>query len=132
MSSIICHACGRRLTDPQSIEAGIGPVCANRKRELHEPKLFQAQYFYELFDDVLVLFDRDCGTMSLTNDMERVLLEVSEQLGDRMPAIVIYRDSQGIYDRVMHRKGVFGGRFEPLGAKSLAEALKLVREKECQ
>lgn len=123
----ICHACGRPLTDPRSVEAGIGPRCADRARSLHEPMLFRAKYFYELFDDVLVLFDRDCGTMSLTNDIERVLLEVSAELGERMPHIVIYRDSEGIYDRVTHRKGAFG-RFLPIGAKTLEDALKSIKQ----
>jgi hypothetical protein len=64
--------------------------------------------------------------MSLTNDMERALLEIANELGDRMPEIVIYRDSQGQYDRVRHRNGVFGG-FDSIGAKSLMEALAAVK-----
>jgi uncharacterized protein DUF6011 len=26
----VCVICARRLTDPKSVEAGIGPVCATR------------------------------------------------------------------------------------------------------
>lgn len=126
--SSVCHSCGRPLRDPKSVEAGIGPRCADRARAVYEPRLFQAQYFFEIFDDVLVLFDRDCGTTSLTNDMERALLEVSAKLGAKMPKSVIYRDSEGRYDRVRHRKGVWGGRFDALGATTLAEALQAVKE----
>lgn len=123
----ICHACGRPLRDPRSVESGIGPVCAERARAITEPRLFRADFFYEIINGVLVLFDRDCGSTSLTNDMERALLAVSAELGERMPAVVIYRDSMGRYDRVRHRNGVFG-RFEPIGAESLSEALARLEE----
>ena len=34
--STTCRVCGRRLTDPESIKAGVGPICAEnlRKQEL--------------------------------------------------------------------------------------------------
>lgn len=31
-----CHECGRRLSDPHSIELGIGPVCRRRNAEAVE------------------------------------------------------------------------------------------------
>jgi hypothetical protein len=30
----VCEACGRELTDPQSIAAGIGPVCGGKVKAL--------------------------------------------------------------------------------------------------
>lgn len=28
-----CRVCGRRLTDPESVRAGIGPVCAEKQKK---------------------------------------------------------------------------------------------------
>lgn len=126
MSTTICHSCGRPLRDPRSVETGIGPICAAKRSSDFGPRLFKSDYFYEIIDGVLVLFDRDCGSISLTNDIENVLLEVARNLGNAMPGIVIYRDSEGQYDQVRHRNGVFGG-FNAIAAKSLSEALARVK-----
>lgn len=117
-----CRACGRPLRDPVSIESGVGPKCATRDRPPSEI-MFRAEWFSELIGDVLVLFDRDCGSMSLTNDIDRVLAEEARRRGHGLPAVVLYRDSEGRYDRIRHRNGVFGG-FTPLGATSLEAALR--------
>lgn len=123
MTEIACHACGRPLRDPASVESGVGPTCAARARPPAEI-LFRAEWFSERIGDVLVLFDRDCGSMSLTNDVDRVLLEEARRRGS-LPGVVLYRDSTGRYDRIRHRNGVFGG-FAPLGATSLDAALQQV------
>jgi len=40
-----CRRCGRRLSDPQSIKAGIGPICAAKERvERDQSDLFGFEY----------------------------------------------------------------------------------------
>jgi len=127
MSTCRCHACGRPLTDPVSVEAGVGPSCAAQAatRPVSEI-MFRSAYFAEEIDGVLVVFDRDAGSISVTNDVERVLAAELAQRGS-LPRFVIYRDSTGQYDRIRHRNGVFGG-FAPLGARSLTQALAALKE----
>lgn len=122
-----CHACGRPLRDAVSVATGVGPSCADRAAEVPRDVLFRSKWFSEVIDGVLVLFDRDCGSLSLTNDMERVLADEWAVRGAGMPAAVLYRDSTGLYDRIRHRRGVFGGVVS-LGATSLQEALDRVWE----
>lgn len=119
-----CHACGRPVSDPVSVATGVGPSCATQRtpREM----LFRAAYFAEEIGGALVIFDRDCGSMSVSNDADRILLAERNARG-KLPAVVIYRDSEGRYDRMRHRNGVFGG-FAPIGARSLAEALSRIKE----
>ena len=88
--------------------------------------MFRSEWFAERLDGVLVLFDRDCGSTSLTNDMDQVLAAIAAE--DTLPALVIYRDSDGTYDQVLHRNGVFGG-FRSLGATELGAALAIVRSR---
>jgi Family of unknown function (DUF6011) len=107
-----CHACGRPLRDPRSRESGVGPTCA-RRGPTNEETLFRAAYFTEVIDGVLVIFDRDCGSTSVT-------VEFGER--GRLPPIVIYRDRDGCYSRLKHRNGVFGG-FAKIGAVTLSAAL---------
>ena len=49
--------------------------------------------------DVLLIEDMDLGRMSVTNDIENVLSEL-EDLYRGLPEIIIYRDSEGIWDGV--------------------------------
>jgi Family of unknown function (DUF6011) len=123
-----CRYCGRPLRDKVSVETGVGRMCANNARAVRpEPVLFSSNYFFEIAGDVLVLFDKDSGSNSLANDMDRVLRDLSARIGPLLPANVIYRDSAGRYDGVRHRKGVFGG-FYPIGATTLLEALGKLQE----
>lgn len=46
--------------------------------------------------------DQDLGNMTVTNDLERVLIEVAAQIDDTLDAYSItYRDSTGIWDRII-------------------------------
>ncbi len=85
-----CHSCGRPLRDPQSIEAGVGPSCAAKAQQ--QPTMFRASYSAKIVDGVLVIWDRDCGTTSVTNDIEHVLRAEFEARGT-LPRFVIYRDT---------------------------------------
>jgi len=49
-------------------------------------------------------------TMSVTNDAEQVVEEVWERFGDHR---IAYRDTEGHWDELRHRRGVFTG-FAPL------------------
>lgn len=122
-----CHVCGRPLIDKQSVETGVGPSCAVKsKAQQQDPKLFRAEYFTEYLAGIFVIFDRNCGSTSVTNDIERILLNEQQQRGV-LPRTVIYRDSIGRYDKVRHRNGVFGG-FQTLRAASLSDALAKLQE----
>lgn len=122
-----CHACGRPLRDAVSRETGVGPSCARSVRaQGNEPRLFQAHYFVEIIDGVLVLFDCGSGSTRVTDDLERILLDEHRVRG-RLPASVIVRDSLGAYDQVRHRDGAFGGIIL-LRVGTLADALDMVRK----
>jgi hypothetical protein len=74
----------------------------------------------------------DLGTgMSITNDAEQVVRWLAETgvLDDGRR--VLYRDSLGKWDELMHKDGRFAG-FAPLGAKGQKEAVRIARERgEC-
>lgn len=53
---------------------------------------------------IISITDLDLGNMSVTNDVENVLIEISEQLPDDNPLsenAVIYRDSCGFWDEIV-------------------------------
>jgi hypothetical protein len=125
MKERCCYVCGRTLSDPSSVNTGVGPGCARTASGIDpEPELFSAAYFSELVDGVLVIFDRDCGSISVTNAAADVLRSEIAMRGP-LPELVIYRDSGGRYDRLLHRNGVFGG-FAVLNASTLGEAIQAV------
>ncbi len=48
------------------------------------------------------IIDEDRGGMSVTNDLERVLVEISYNLDRTLPDYeILYRDSTGTWDRVL-------------------------------
>ena len=60
----------------------------------------QANYSFEAVEDVLCIEDLGPHNMfkTVTNDAENVLDEIKEQLGDDMPPVIIYQDSDGFWD----------------------------------
>lgn len=53
---------------------------------------------------VIEIVDHNLGSMSVTNDIENVLLEISEGLDDDNQLsenAVIYRDSMGLWDEII-------------------------------
>jgi hypothetical protein len=53
-------------------------------------------------DRKIRIIDQDRGSMSVTNDLERVLVEVSHHLDRALPDYdILYRDSTGTWDRVI-------------------------------
>lgn len=61
-----------------------------------------------LTPDIVFITDDDTG-MSVTNAAELVVCQCLEQFGDRR---IVYRDSMGRWDELMHRDGRFVG-FRP-------------------
>ena len=73
--------------------------------------------------EVVAISDQcDGTTLSVTNDAESVVAELNRtlDLGDRR---LIYRDTDGRWDELVHERGAFVG-FSPIGGSSLAEALE--------
>lgn len=68
------------------------------------PRSVRADYWAALFADELLIVDEDRGNMSVTNDLEAVLLEIWRDLipsDQYMPELKIrYRDSMGQWDRI--------------------------------
>lgn len=106
-----CEVCGRPLTAPVSIEAGIGPVCRSHGHARRQLSIFdnRSDYRVELAGDVICVTDLNLGGRSVTNDAEGVIRDLAEAGYDlaRMP--VIYRDSQRNWDELVVKDGVFAG-----------------------
>lgn len=71
---------------------------------------------------VMVTADED-NTVSLTNDAEYVIERLAPEYGERFRTLrVLYKDSSGVWDQMLHRRGVFK-RFHLCDALSLSEAM---------
>ncbi|MCE4222139.1 hypothetical protein HCU64_00095 [Methylobacterium sp. C25] len=109
LASTTCDPCGRELTDPVSIETGIGPVCRAAGHQRRQLSLFDepSDYRIELAGAVICITDLARGGRTVTNDAAGVVEDL-RRLGydlDRMP--VIYRDTQGNWDEMVVRNGAF-------------------------
>lgn len=102
-----CSYCGKALSDPVSVEIGVGPVCriTNKIKEMSEKteNLFasRALFEYGFEGDVLWITDEG-GFKSVTNDMENVLEDIMDTVGHvkLRGNKIMYRDSMGIWDGV--------------------------------
>jgi hypothetical protein len=102
-----CAVCGRELTDPLSVEVGIGPFCrANLKTDqANDPtlNLFASRSEFEYTIDGPVIMIRDLGgPKSATNDMGLILSDITrdEQI-DLNHYRIMYLDSMRIWDGVL-------------------------------
>jgi hypothetical protein len=69
----------------------------------------RSDYSYRVDPDGSVFIrDMNMGRMSVTNDVENVLLAIHETI-DLTGRKVTYRDSDGQIDTVLHEAGVFKG-----------------------
>jgi len=67
----------------------------------------KSKYTYQVDGNVLFIEDLDSG-MTVTNNIENVLEEISEDLGTSMQNYdVIYRDTDGLIDGVTTKDGKF-------------------------
>lgn len=75
--------------------------------------------------DVLCMVDRATpGSMSLTNGLEGALKDIRTELYSGLPDLIIYRDTQEIWDRV-----IWDGKtldFRPLNARTLEDAINII------
>lgn len=55
---------------------------------------------------VFIIDRNESGTLSVTNDAERVCKALAAEFGDRR---IIYRDTSGDWDELVHANGVFVG-----------------------
>lgn len=62
------------------------------------------------------------GSRSVTNAIEDVLHELRLRFGLDLPPIVIYRDTEGVWDGVAHIEGIFRG-FHPIRETDLVRAI---------
>lgn len=131
----VCEACGRPLTDPYSVKAGIGPVCrahGHTKRQLHfDDFLAGADFESELIGDVLCLIDLDQGGPTITNGVQGVIQDLIYQKFDLDHLSLIYRDSSGRWDEILVKDGQFAG-FRPIGVRHRCEALEIIAKRRIQ
>jgi len=116
-----CRQCHRPLTDPVSVKLGIGPVC--RSKDSGQIDMFQSNtpaYDYYIHErngcSVLCIVDRydpDSPTVTVTNGVDFVLKNIANEIGE-LPPTIIYRDTEGEWDRLKaSADGTFLG-FAPL------------------
>lgn len=94
-----CVICGKELKTPSSIMAKVGPTCALRHGTFEhggnpdDPSMPDFEYTIEVIGgrNVAMVIDRDSGSMSVTNGIDRVLESIGADCA-------IYRDSLGVYD----------------------------------
>lgn len=73
---------------------------------------------------IWVVDEQEDGAASVTNDAERVVAEVVKLYGD---LIIIYQDSDGLWDQLRHKSGVFES-FGHVGGRDRHSAAWLVRQ----
>ena len=89
-------------------------------------KTIETDYLYQIESGVLVIIDLDRpGKISVTNSIKSILLEIKSELGT-LPGKIIYRDSQGDFDGIEHKEGIFK-RFYPIRETDLNKALEKVK-----
>jgi hypothetical protein len=105
-----CARCKRQLKNPASVQHGMGPVCFARSQAGVRDRQLAPASAYEVVrvDDarcIVWIVDLDTlGARSVTNDAEAVVQALHAQYhGFR----VIYRDSMGNWDELVHAQGRF-------------------------
>jgi hypothetical protein len=85
-----------------------------------------SDYIYFIKGKVLIIEDSDLGNLSVTNDIQNVLNHIKADL-EFLPETIIYRDSEGNFDGVMHEQGNFL-KFYPVNETDLEKALDKVTQ----
>ncbi len=95
--------------------------------------LAKCDYAVELIHDLLVLVDLNLGNKSLTNDIENVLADLNNDI-DLFDKVIVYRDSDGHYDRVLIRRYNRFDIFLPISEKrqvnDLFDVIKILKQQE--
>lgn len=123
-----CQICGKPLTDPVSVNLGIGPVCRltikDKDARDMTGNLFndRASYGVAIIDGVICITDHDSGR-TVTNDAANVIADLAR---DGIPLAthpVIYRDTMGVWDELDAVGGTFNG-FVSLNETDLTAAIR--------
>lgn len=94
----------------------------------------RSTFTWERVDGVMVVTDLDDGTLqlvpcSVTNDAENVIKYLYKFAGLKSDERVVYCDTQGRWDELMHQNGKFAG-FAAIGCRSKEVAILTVRQTE--
>lgn len=60
----------------------------------------KSDFSVAVFGELVVIVDLNLGNMSVTNDIDAVLQHISKRHNFNNSSVVVYRDSDGHYDRV--------------------------------
>lgn len=107
-----CLVCGRALSSPAAMEAGMGPVCAAKNgvklsgAKGSETVSMHAEFTYQIAHGVLCIVDTGKGN-SVTNDADWVIERLSALVDLGKVRGVIYRDTMGMWDEIIVRNGQF-------------------------
>lgn len=120
----VCGICGRPLTNPASVAAGIGPVCAGKGHGIiNKGEIEMKGANYTVSEQAVAIVVEDLNTgRSVTNSADEVIEDLRAR-GLDLTKPVIYRDTMGQWDMLRVAEGRFAG-FVPLGgAKTFPEAV---------
>ncbi len=135
-----CYCCGKALSDPISVDLGVGPVCRvkNKMDEFAEKtgNMFsnRSEYDWGITPGGGILYITDQGGLkSVTNDIENVLEDIAQTLSyqELRSMKIMYRDSLGIWDGV--RVDLTGDRvksitFYPITEKNFEKACEKISD----
>lgn len=102
-----CRRCQKPLSDPVSVDAGMGYVCRHllKDKDLNnkEGNLFPCEYHWHTDEANRLLFieDLDSGR-TVTNDIKNVLDTIFTELpvGENRKWKIMYKDTFGVWDGV--------------------------------
>lgn len=120
-----CRCCGKPLTDPVSIELGIGPVCQMKRKhedanDMNQSLFPAAVYGVRLDGVVLAITDQDRGR-TVTNDVRNVIAELRRDGYDVDQLRIMYCDTDGVWDGIATKGGEFD-YFFPLRERDYSAA----------
>lgn len=121
-----CKICGKPLSNPESIERGMGEVCAGRLNKFrHHTKShndsFDTDYSYDIIDiagvRVALIIDNDKGR-SVTNAIEKICQDIRVEHA-------IYRDTLGTWDYWSPATGFQTLALNGIPTKDMNDAVKI-------
>lgn len=60
----------------------------------------KSDYTYKVTENIISIIDLDKGGLSVTNDIENIIQDLRNIIGDLSGYAIIYRDSMGIWDGI--------------------------------
>jgi hypothetical protein len=94
-------------------------------------RLGKSNYEWETNGDLLQIVDLNLGGRSVTNDIDNVINEIYQKIGDELKKYkILYRDSEGIWDGVNPTWGIkkcVGCDFYHIGETEIELAIKKIK-----